>query len=162
MHLLHSTFPHGNVTGSRRGKEHCWHCTSLTISRASFTASRSCSCALSDTWAAGGADWRGGGASSGVGEDINTCTCWGRGRSRQNASSVVYQSPKRWLKPLLNVVQRGSVGYLGPLQLDIRRTKDFYPQMAVIVSTRGTRGRMRGRCSQGSVCHDNSKGSCGS
>jgi len=37
---LHKEFPHGNVTGSRRGFEHCGHCTSLTICRALFEAWR--------------------------------------------------------------------------------------------------------------------------
>jgi hypothetical protein len=40
IHFLHKEFPHGKVTGSRRGYEHCGHCTSLTICRASFEASR--------------------------------------------------------------------------------------------------------------------------
>lgn len=40
MHFLHKELPHGNVTGSRRGYEHCGHCTNLTICRASFEACR--------------------------------------------------------------------------------------------------------------------------
>lgn len=40
IHFLHNEFPHGRVTGSRRGYEHCGHCASLTICLASLEASR--------------------------------------------------------------------------------------------------------------------------
>ena len=40
MHFLHNVLPQGRVTGSCRGYEHCGHCASLTICRASLEASR--------------------------------------------------------------------------------------------------------------------------
>ena len=40
MHFLHKEFPHGKVTGSCRGYEHCGHCANLTICLASLEASR--------------------------------------------------------------------------------------------------------------------------
>jgi hypothetical protein len=40
MHFLHNVLPQGKVTGSCRGYEHCGHCASLTICRASLEASR--------------------------------------------------------------------------------------------------------------------------
>jgi hypothetical protein len=40
MHFLHNVLPQGRVTGSWRGYEHCGHCASLTICRASLEASR--------------------------------------------------------------------------------------------------------------------------
>lgn len=39
MHFLHKEFPHGKVTGSWKGYEHCGHCANLTIRRASLEAS---------------------------------------------------------------------------------------------------------------------------
>lgn len=39
MHFLQMELPQGRVTGSCRGYEHCGHCVSRTICRASFEAS---------------------------------------------------------------------------------------------------------------------------
>lgn len=36
---MHRVLPHGRVTGSRRGYEHCGHCANLTICLASLEAS---------------------------------------------------------------------------------------------------------------------------
>jgi hypothetical protein len=46
MHFLHREFPHGKVTGSWSGYEHCGHCASLTIRRASLEASSRASCSM--------------------------------------------------------------------------------------------------------------------
>jgi hypothetical protein len=46
MHFLHREFPQGKVTGSWRGYEHCGHCASLTIRRASFEGSSGASCSM--------------------------------------------------------------------------------------------------------------------
>lgn len=44
-HCLHSELPHGSVIGSRSGKEHCAHCSSLTMRRASSNPLSGCSSA---------------------------------------------------------------------------------------------------------------------
>lgn len=46
MHFLQREFPHGKVTGSRKGYEHWGHCASLTICRASLEASSGTSCSV--------------------------------------------------------------------------------------------------------------------